>query len=60
MNYNRDIGHCPGKGCPLHDKCVRYQLGVMPEAKVQKYTWWVSEDYDAETNVCRNMLPMRQ
>lgn len=56
MTYTRDIDHCPGNGCPLRESCRRYLLGQMAEAKAQQYTWWVSEEYDAGTNACKNML----
>lgn len=56
MTYTRDIDHCPGNGCPLRKSCRRYLLGQMAEAKAQQYTWWVSEEYDDETNACNNML----
>ena len=59
MTYTRDIDHCPGNGCPLRESCRRYLLGQMAEAKAQKYTWWVSEEYDAETNACENMLMIK-
>ena len=49
MTYTRDIDHCPGNGCPLREECVRYRLGQMPEHAQEQYTWWVSEEYDAET-----------
>lgn len=59
MTYTRDIDHCPGNGCPLRENCRRYLLGTMPEAKAEKYTWWVSEEYDAGTNACENMLMIK-
>ena len=59
MTYTRDIDHCPGNGCPLRESCRRYLLGQMAEAKAQQYTWWVSEEYDAETNACNNMVTIK-
>ena len=59
MTYTRDIDHCPGNGCPLRESCRRYLLGQMAEAKAQQYTWWVSEQYDAETNACNNMVTIK-
>lgn len=59
MTYTRDIDHCPGNGCPLREGCVRYRLGQMPEHAQEPYTWWVSEEYDAETNACENMLMIK-
>ena len=59
MTYTRDIDHCPGDGCPLRESCRRYLLGQMAEAKAQQYTWWVSEEYDAGTNACNNMLMIK-
>lgn len=56
MTYTRDIDHCAGNGCPLRESCRRYLLGQMAEAKAHQYTWWVSEEYNAETNACKNML----
>ena len=26
MNYNADIAHCEGTGCPLANECKRFQL----------------------------------
>ena len=59
MTYTRDIDHCPGNGCPLREECVRYRLGQMPEHAQEQYTWWVSEEYDTETNACENMLMIK-
>lgn len=59
MTYTRDIDHCPGNRCPLRESCRRYLLGQMAEAKAQQYTWWVGEEYDAETNACENMLMIK-
>lgn len=56
MTYTRDIDHCPGSGCPLREVCVRYRLGRMPEHTQEQHTWWVSEEYDAGTNACKNVL----
>lgn len=59
MNCTRDIDHCPGSGCPLREDCLRYRLGQMPEHEQERYTWWVSEEYDAETKKCVNMLTVK-
>lgn len=59
MTYTKDIDHCPGSGCPLREECVRYRLGQMPEHEQELYTWWVSEEYDAGTKKCVNMLTVK-
>lgn len=59
MTYNHDIDHCAGNGCPLCERCRRYHLGKMADEMQHPYTWWVNEEYDAETNGCVNMLPIK-
>lgn len=36
MDYNNDIAHCEGTGCPLAEKCKRFQLYKIWKEKEKK------------------------
>lgn len=57
MNYNTDTAHCEGTGCPLANKCKRFQLyKIWKEREKKEYclTPFVKPMY--KNGNCENFL----
>lgn len=55
-NYNADIAHCEGTGCPLAKKCRRFQLYKIwkEKKKEQRLTPFVEPRYS--NGECENLI----
>lgn len=57
MTYNNDVAHCEGTGCPLAEKCKRFQFyKIWKEKEKKEYclTPFVKPRYDDDN--CENFL----
>ena len=56
MTYNADIAHCVGTGCPLADKCRRFQLYKIWK-EMEKKEWHTSFVEPRYSNgKCENLI----
>lgn len=46
-----DIAHCVGSGCPLKDKCLRYELHLMAN-KLNNLCVYTEEKFNKEKKEC--------
>ena len=55
MTYNTDIAHCEGTGCPLKEKCIRFQLyKIWKDLKEERLTPFVEPSFNNDK--CENFL----
>lgn len=55
-NYNKDIAHCDGKGCPLAMGCQRFQLYRKWKEMRGAIAFFLESEYDADGHNCKNRI----
>lgn len=57
MNYNADIAHCVGTGCPLANECKRFQLfKIWKEREKEEYDFTPFVEPRYSNGECENLI----